>query len=86
MKEFTMIRKVFLVPVAVISLLCFAAAGPPGQMPNAYGAPISLETARKVAGLALAEARKNHWTEAVAIVDTTGHLVYFERLDGSDRR
>jgi glc operon protein GlcG len=31
--------------------------------------------------LALAEARKNHWTMAVAIVDTTGHLVYFEKLD-----
>ena len=30
---------------------------------------------------AIAEARKNQWTMAVAIVDTHGDLVYFERMD-----
>src|SRR5207237_9292560 len=26
---------------------------------------------------------KNNWTMAVSIVDTAGHLVYFEKLDGT---
>ena len=53
------------------------------QMPNPYGAPISLEQARKPAAAALAEAAKNHWTMAVAIVDTGGNLVYFEKMDNT---
>lgn len=51
------------------------------QMPNPYGAPISLEDAKKVAAPALAEARKNSWNMAVAIVDTSGNLVYYEKMD-----
>src|SRR5215813_4545665 len=53
------------------------------QMPNPYGMVISLESAKKAASPALAEARKNNWTMAVAIVDTGGTLVYFERLDNT---
>ncbi|HEX2688627.1 MAG TPA: heme-binding protein [Kofleriaceae bacterium] len=51
------------------------------QMPNGYGAAIGVETARKVAAAAIAEGKKNSWTVAVAIVDTDGELVYFERID-----
>jgi glc operon protein GlcG len=32
---------------------------------------------------ALAEAKKNNWRMAVAIVDPGGFLVYFEKLDGT---
>jgi len=46
-----------------------------------YGAPISLENAKKAAAAALAEVRKNNWTMAVAIVDPAGDLVYFEKMD-----
>jgi uncharacterized protein GlcG (DUF336 family) len=46
-----------------------------------YGTPITVEMARKVAAPAVAEARRNGWTMAVAIVDTHGDLVYFERMD-----
>jgi uncharacterized protein GlcG (DUF336 family) len=46
-----------------------------------YGTSITAETAKKVAAPALAEARKNQWAMAVAIVDTHGELVYFERMD-----
>ncbi len=49
------------------------------QLP--YGAPIALEAARKAAAAALAEARKNGWIMAVAIVDPAGDLVYYERMD-----
>jgi glc operon protein GlcG len=53
------------------------------QMPNPYGATINLENARKVAAPALAEAAKNNWTVAVAIVDPSGNLVYFEKMDNT---
>jgi uncharacterized protein GlcG (DUF336 family) len=44
---------------------------------------INLDNAKKAAGPALAEARKNNWAMAVAIVDTGGSLVYFEKLDNT---
>lgn len=53
------------------------------QLPNPYGPAISLESARKVASAAIAEARKNNWNMAIAIVDPAGELVYFEKLDGT---
>ena len=51
---------------------------PPPNVP--YGIPISADTAKKVAAAAIAEARKNNWAMAVAVVDTGGYLVYFERM------
>jgi uncharacterized protein GlcG (DUF336 family) len=53
------------------------------QMPEVYGLSINLEAAKKVAESAVTEARKNNWTMAVAILDTGGHLVYFEKMDGT---
>ncbi len=58
-------------------------AGAFAQMPNPYGAPISLEDAKKAAAPALAEAAKNHWAMAVAIVDPSGNLVYYEKMDAT---
>src|SRR4029077_18095758 len=40
-----------------------------------------LEPARHDAAAAVAEARRNDWTMAVAIVDVAGELVYFEKMD-----
>jgi glc operon protein GlcG len=51
------------------------------QAPAPYGAPISLENAKKAAAPALAEAVKNHWSMAVAVVDPSGNLVYYEKMD-----
>jgi uncharacterized protein GlcG (DUF336 family) len=50
-------------------------------MANTYGAPIRLEHAKKAAAPALAEAARNGWAMAVAIVDIGGGLVYFEKMD-----
>jgi uncharacterized protein GlcG (DUF336 family) len=50
-------------------------------MPIPYGQGISVETARKVAKAAIAEGKKNGWFVSVAIVDTAGDLVFFERMD-----
>jgi uncharacterized protein GlcG (DUF336 family) len=46
-----------------------------------YGPPISADDAKRVAAAGLAEAKKNNFNMAVAVVDSTGHLVYFERMD-----
>jgi len=50
-------------------------------MANTYGSAIQLEPAKRAATAAIAEARKNGWTMAVAVVDTAGDLVYFEKMD-----
>ena len=67
--------------IAVAFVLSAANAG--AQLPNPYGASITLENARKAATVALAEARKNGWSMAAAVVDQAGDLVYFEKLDGT---
>jgi len=53
------------------------------MQPNLYGLAITLDHAKKAAAPALDEARRNQWTMAVAIVDTGGNLVYFEKMDGT---
>ena len=40
-----------------------------------------MDTAKQLAAPAIAEARKNQWMMAVAIVDISGGLVYFEKMD-----
>lgn len=50
---------------------------------QAYGAPISLEQAKKVMAAAEAEMKKNNWAMSIAILDAGGHLVLLQRSDGS---
>jgi glc operon protein GlcG len=69
--------------LTVLAFACCATVASAQQMSNPYGAPVTLDAAKKIAAPALAEARKNNWTMAVAIVDTAGDLVYFERMDNT---
>ncbi len=48
-----------------------------------YGAPIVLERALAAIAAAVAEARKHDWKLNVAVVDSGGNLVAFERMDGA---
>jgi glc operon protein GlcG len=48
-----------------------------------YGAPIVLEHAMTAITAAVAEARKHDWKLNVAVVDSGGNLVAFERMDGA---
>jgi glc operon protein GlcG len=48
-----------------------------------YGRPISLAQARAVIQAAVAEARKRDWKMNVAMADSGGNLVAFERMDGA---
>lgn len=49
-------------------------------LPIPYGAPISTDDAKRAAAAAISEAHRNNWNMAIAIVDTGGYLVYFERM------
>ncbi len=44
---------------------------------------LSLEAAKEIAEAAAAEAKKNQWTMVICIVDDGGHLIYLERMDGT---
>jgi glc operon protein GlcG len=55
----------------------------PAAPPADYGAPITNEQAKVVAAAAFAEAKKNNWRMAFAIVGPAGELVYFEKMDGT---
>jgi uncharacterized protein GlcG (DUF336 family) len=58
-------------------------AATPAPPPAPYGTPITIEQAKTAAAAAIAEAKKNNWNYAVAIVEPSGDLVYFERMDGT---
>lgn len=54
---------------------------PPPTTP--YGASIQLEAAKKAMAAAEAEATKNNWGVAIAIVDSGANLVILHRLDNA---
>lgn len=53
------------------------------QAPPPYGAPLSYDAAKKAMAAAEAEAIKNKWPVAIAILDTTGTLVMFSKLENT---
>lgn len=44
---------------------------------------LTLEAAKQIAAAAQAEAAKNKWTMVICVVDDGGHLIYLERMDGT---
>lgn len=66
-----------------VVLSLFALGAVAQQAPLPYGAPISLENAKKAAAATAAEARKNGWFMGIAVVDPNGDLIYFERMDNT---
>jgi glc operon protein GlcG len=55
----------------------------PAAAPNDYGPPITNEQAKTVAAAAFAEAKRNNWRMAFAVVGPAGELIYFEKMDGT---
>jgi glc operon protein GlcG len=55
-------------------------AAPPS---TPYGAPIDIAAAKKAMAAAEAEATKNNWGVAIAIVDSGANLVMLHRLDNA---
>jgi len=62
-----------------------SAGGTPDAMPFdiPYGQSIGLERAKQVMAAAEAEAKKRNWKMNIAVVDTNGELVQFERMEGA---
>ena len=69
------------VAAAVAAVTCIPAAAQQATPP--YGAPISLEQARKVIAAAEAEAQKNNFFVVITVVDTGGYVVATVRLDNT---
>jgi uncharacterized protein GlcG (DUF336 family) len=57
----------------------------PAQMPFDIpdGAPVTADAAKKLIETAHAEARRHDWKMNIAVTDTHGDLVAFERMDGA---
>ena len=51
------------------------------QIPQYAGRNITLEEAKKVVAAGIAESKKRGWPMTVAVVDTAGILVAFEKMD-----
>ncbi len=71
-----------LMALAIGATLRLSAAQAQQPAPE-YGAPISIDQAKEAAAAVIAEAKKNGWHMAVAVVDPGGYLIYFERMDGT---
>ena len=65
--------------VLLTLILGFTAAG--AVHAQSYGANITLEQAKTVVAAAEAEAVRQNWNMAIAVVDTAGNLVAFIRRD-----
>jgi uncharacterized protein GlcG (DUF336 family) len=48
-----------------------------------YGTPITLDRAEAAIAAAVAESKKRGWKMNVAVVDSGGNLVAFQRMDGA---
>ena len=62
-----------------------APAAVPEKMPFdiPYGMSIGLDHAKQVVAAAEAEAKKHNWKMNIAVVDTNGEPVLFERMEGA---
>jgi uncharacterized protein GlcG (DUF336 family) len=62
-----------------------SAGGTPDAMPFdiPYGQSIGLEHAKQIVTAAEAEAKKRNWKMNIAVVDTNGEIVMFERMEGA---
>lgn len=68
--------------VLSLAVLTFVPAGAQGPPPP-YGAPITLEQAKKVLAGAEAEAKKNNWPVVIWVLDSGGQPVAMQRLDNA---
>src|SRR5579875_503988 len=82
-----------LIGVAFFAGTAFAQQSAPAQgasaaatpaPPTPYGLPIDLAHARKAADAAMAQAKKNGFPSAIAIVGPAGDLIFLEKMDNSN--
>lgn len=68
--------------LCVLLFAVFAMQASAQQRPD-YGPDINVETAKKIAAGTIAECQSNKWNVAVAVVNTHGSLVYYERMNNT---
>ena len=76
-----MLKRVAQVICIVFSAVVAVHAGEPPR--PEYGADITVEVAKKIAAATIAECSSNKWNVAVAVVNTHGSLVYYERMNNT---
>jgi len=69
--------------LSLIALAMFALLSMNATAQLADKKVLTLDAAKKIAAAAEAEARKNNWNVVIAVVDDGGHLVYLQRIDGT---
>ena len=69
--------------LAAAALVAFTAGASAQDKRPEYGTAVNAAGAKKIAAGVVAECQKNGWNVAVAVVDTHGFLVYFERMDNT---
>jgi uncharacterized protein GlcG (DUF336 family) len=67
--------------LASLMMTAVAAAAAQGSLPTKR--VLTLDAARRAAAAAEAEARRNNWAVSIAVVDDSGHLLLFQRMDGA---
>jgi glc operon protein GlcG len=68
--------------LSFLLLTLFALAAAAQARPD-YGTAVTTAQAKKLAAGVVAECMANKWNVAVAVVDTAGNLVYFERMENT---
>ena len=80
----TLSKMVFASVLTFVVVTGTASAQAPSAPPTTpYGAPIGLEAAKKLMAAAEAEATKNNWGMAIAIFDSSGHIVMLHKMDNT---
>jgi glc operon protein GlcG len=69
------------IAATAFALLMSAVAFPSIAQVPSYGPNVTLEQAKRAIAAGEAEARKNSWPVAIAIFDTAGQLVAFQKMD-----
>jgi glc operon protein GlcG len=72
-------RRSLLGAVVIVTMIAAASA----QVLPPYGPPVSLAQAKRVLAAAEREAETHNWQQVIAIVDSGGHLIMLQSLDGA---
>ena len=67
--------------IAATALTFVATSGFAAELASRVG--LTLEIAKQISAAAEAEAAKNKWTVAIAIVDEGGHLIHLAKIDNT---
>jgi len=69
--------------VAAVAVTMLTAIALPASAQLADKKAMTLDAAKKMVAASEAEAMKNKWNVVIAVVDDGGHLVYLQRMDGT---